>query len=430
MDLILCLCYNQIKLTGEGENAMSVSMLLAAAAAVGFLYALGQGVLRLFGKAPAREPAARGKVPAQRLVFGAALLWCAVMLTALCIAAWLQQPELSPLEAVRSALCGGLDARHYLDLAQWGYGATEEGFAEQYLMIVFFPLWGWLLRPFALLGADLWLVGTVLAVLLTAAGTVLLYRCVFRLTGNRRTAGFACAVQLAMPGSFFFVLPQTEALFYFLNFAFLDAMQRRRLGLAGVFGLLAALCRANGILLAGYAVAWAVLALRRKEKLRPAWLLPVIGPAVGIFVYLLLNWKVYGNAFQFTIYQQEHWHHSFCLFPQAIVNMCRYADFESSLGIYIGLWTVAVILLEILVYVLAAKKLRPDWLLLGLAGVLMMNGQTWLISAQRYALGMPALPCAVAALSEKRWVRIVLLAALAVFWAIYFAAFIGHAPIY
>ena len=53
---------------------MPVSMLLAAAAAVGFLYALGQGVMRLFGKAPAREPAARGKVPAQRLVFGAALL--------------------------------------------------------------------------------------------------------------------------------------------------------------------------------------------------------------------------------------------------------------------------------------------------------------------------------------------------------------------
>ena len=412
---------------------MPVSIVLAGGAAVGFLYALAQGVVRLFaGPIPEKRTGGIvGRGPqGQKLVFGAALLWCFVMLTALCMAAWLQHPEFSPLHAVQSGLCGGLDARHYLDLARWGYGAAEDGFAEQYLMIVFFPLWGWLLRPFALLGADLWLAGTVLAVLLTAAGTVLLYRCAWRLTENRTTAVFACAVQLALPGSFFFVLPQTEALFYFLNFAFLDAMQRRRPGQAGLFGLLAALCRANGILLAGYAVAWIILALRRREKPRPAWALPVAGPAAGILVYLFLNWKVYGNAFQFTIYQKEHWHHSFCLFPQAIVNMCRYADLETPLGIYIGLWTVAVILLEVLIFALAAHKLRPDWLLLGLAGILMMNGQTWLISAQRYALGMPALPCAAVTVLQGRRGRMILLAGLGLLWCVYFAAFVSHAPIY
>lgn len=414
---------------------MSVSLLLAGGAAVGVLYALGQGVVRLFaGATVGNGPRDRsGTVPikGQRLVFGGALLWCAVMLTALCIAAWLQHPELSPLDGVQVGLCGGLDARHYLDLARWGYGAGEDGFAEQYLMIVFFPLWGWLLRPFALLGADLWLVGTVLAMLLTAAGTVLLYRCVWRLTGGDQvTAAVACAVQLALPGSFFFVLPQTEALFYCLNFAFLDAMQRRRPGQAGLFGLLAALCRANGILLAGYAVAWMILALRRGEKLRASCMLPVAGPAAGIFVYLLLNWKVYGNAFQFTVYQQEHWHHSFCLFPQAIVNMCRYVDIETPLGIYIGLWTVAVILLEVLLFALAAHRLCPDWLLLGLAGILMMNGQTWLISAQRYALGMPALPGAAVTVVRGKVGRAILLAVLGVLWCVYFAAFVSHAPIY
>lgn len=414
---------------------MSVSVLLAGGAAVGFLYALGRGVVRLFAAAPDEKAglAGAGTVPVkgQRLVFAGTLLWCAVMLTALCIAAWLQYPELSPLDGVQAGLCGGLDARHYLDLARWGYGAGEDGFAEQYLMIVFFPLWGWLLRPFALLGADLWLTGTLLAMLLTAAGTLLLYRCTWRLTGgDRAAAAAACAVQLVLPGSFFFVLPQTEALFYCLNFAFLDAMQRRRPGQAGLFGLLAALCRANGILLAGYAVAWMILALRRRERPRASWLLPVAGPAAGILVYLLLNWKVYGNAFQFTIYQQEHWHHSFCLFPQAIVNMCRYADTQTPLGIYIGLWTVAVILLEVLLFALAAHRLRPDWLLLGLAGVLMMNGQTWLISAQRYALGMPALPGAAVTVVRGRTGRIVLLAALGVLWCVYFAAFVTHAPIY
>ena len=110
--------------------------------------------------------------------------------------------------------------------------------------------------------------------------------------------------------------------------------------------------------------------------------------------------------------------------------MCRYVDIETPLGIYIGLWTVAVILLEVLLFALAAHRLCPDWLLLGLAGILMMNGQTWLISAQRYALGMPALPGAAVTVVRGKVGRAILLAVLGVLWCVYFAAFVSHAPIY
>ena len=58
---------------------MSVSLLLAGGAAVGVLYALGQGVVRLFaGATVGNGPRDRsGTVPikGQRLVFGGALLW-------------------------------------------------------------------------------------------------------------------------------------------------------------------------------------------------------------------------------------------------------------------------------------------------------------------------------------------------------------------
>ena len=410
-----------------------IGVCLAALSAALFLSAAAAGVWRLFrhpaagpGIRPARAPGpdARG----QRLAAAGALVFCLGALAALCAAACTQAPGLPPLQALRSALCGGLDARHYLDLARWGYGAAEADFPEQYLMIVFFPLWGWLLRPFAWLGADLWLAGTALAVALTVAGTVFLYRCVFRLAGGR-AAGFACAVQLLLPGSFFFVLPQTEALFYCLNFAFLDAMQQGKTARAGLLGLLAALCRANGVLLAGYAVLWCILAVRRGERPRPAWALPVAGPAAGIAVYLGINAAVYGNAFQFTVYQREHWYNGFCLFPQAVVIMSGQIGPDAR-GLFLGVWTVALIVLECLLLALAARRLPPDWLLLGLAGVAMMNGLTWLISAQRYALGMPALPAAGAALARSRAARALALAALAVLWGIYFAAFAGHAPIY
>ena len=413
----------------------TMGLLLAVLSGAGFLLAAGIGVWRLFRQSVNQLPGGTaGQLPCpdvrgQLLAGAAALIWCLVLLTALCLAARRYAPDLPPLQAVSSALCGSLDARHYLDLARWGYGAAETAFPEQYLMIVFFPLWPWLLRPFALLGADLWLIGTVLAVALTALGTLLLYRCTYRLTGSCGTAGFACAVQLLLPGSFFFVLPQTEALFFCLNFAFLDAMQRDRPGMAGLFGLLASLCRANGALLAGYGVLWVTLALRRRRRFRASWLAPVAGPAAGLGIYLGINWMVYGNPFQFALYQQEHWYHSFCLFPRTVAIMSDYIGTDAN-GMFLGLWTVAVILLEVLLLALAARRLTPDWLLLGLAGVAMMNGQTWLISAQRYALGMPALAPAMSLLAGRRWQKIALLAVLAVLGGIYFAAFAAHAPIY
>lgn len=409
-----------------------LGQMLAVASALLFLAGAGIGLWRLFRRPASVRPGDSPPNPDRRgqcLAALGAAAWCLVMLALLCLAARRYAPDLPPLQAVASSLCGSLDARHYLDLARWGYDAAEAGFPEQYLMIVFFPLWPWLLRPFALLGADLWLAGTALAVALTAVGTMLLYRCAFRLFGSGRAAGFACAVQLLLPGSFFLVLPQTEALFFCLNFAFLDAMQREKTAQAGLFGLLASLCRANGVLLAGYAVLWLLAALMQKRRFRPGWLLPVIGPAAGLGVYLGINWAVYGNAFQFTVYQQEHWNHSFCLFPRAVAIMSRYIGTDDA-GIFIGLWTVVLILAELALLLLAARRLPPEWLLLGLAGVAMMNGQTWLISAQRYALGMPVLPSALAALARRPLLRALIPAALAVLWWGYFAAFAAHVPIY
>lgn len=383
--------------------------LLVGAAFLAFFWASAVGLLRLFAPGAGRYAALGGRLSRRRqaAVGAAALCWGLVLLAFLWAAAKAQEPGAPALQTIRYRFCGGLDARHYFDLARWGYGAGEADFAEQYLMIVFFPLWPLLLRPFALLGCDLWLAGTGLSLALTAAGTVFLYRCAVRVlcsAGGRRTdtpALFACAVQLAMPGSFFFALPQTEALFFCLSFAFLDAMQRRRYGLAGLLGMLAALCRANGALLAGYAVLQLWLQWRAgagSRRPRPAWALPVLGPAVGVGGYLALNWAVYENAFQFTVYQKQHWHHSFCLFTKALRTMYgEAASADSSRAVYLGLWTAVLILIEAVLLALAARRLPPHWLLLGLAGFVLMNGQTWLISAQRYALGMPALPLAAAA---------------------------------
>ncbi|MDD4850586.1 MAG: glycosyltransferase family 39 protein, partial [Gemmiger sp.] len=366
----------------------------------------------------------------QWAVAGAALGWAAAMLGLFCLVARVQAPATPILQTIQNQFCGGLDARHYIDLAQHGYGAGETGFAEQYLMIVFFPLYPWLLRLFVPLGANLWVAGMGLNLCFTAAGVVLLYRCTARAFGEQ-AARLACVLQLAVPGSFFLVLPQTEALFFFLNFAFLDALQSRRFALAGAWGVLAALCRANGVLLAGYAVLHLVLLLRSGQRPKLRWVLPVAGPAAGLGGYLWLNAAVYGNPFQFTIYQREHWTNGFQLFTDTIQTMYGYiGKLDSPLAWFIGLWTVVLIMAEIALLAAAARRLPPDWLLLGAAGFGLMNGQLWLISAQRYALGMPALAPALAGLCDTRKKRMLAVHLLGGLGFLYFMAFTHHAPIY
>ena len=344
-------------------------LVLAAACTVLFVYAAAVGLARLFRRPAGGLPgtgrqAARPDARGQRLAAAGALLWALAMLAALCAAACAQYPGVPPLQAVRQALCGGLDARHYLDLAPLGLRRRGGRLCRAVPDDRVFPLWPWLLRLFALLGADLWLTGTLLAVALTAAGTVLLYRCAFRLFGSGRAAGFACAVQLLLPGSFFFVLPQTEALFFCLNFAFLDAMQRDKPGPAGLFGLLASLCRANGVLLAGYAVLWWVAELRRGAA--------VFGPvaaaggracggAGGVFGH-----QLGGVRQRFPVYRLP----AGTLGSQLLPVPPGGGDHEPlhlrrQSGHFYRLWTVVLILLEVLLLALAARRLPPDWLAAG-----------------------------------------------------------------
>lgn len=397
---------------------------------LGFAAAVVFALWRLFLAPPAPLPA--GALPpaaAQRRAAVGAALWCAAVLALLAGWAAVKRPGVPLLAACETLYGSGIDAPHYLDLARYGYG-TGETFPEQYLMIVFFPLWPCLLRPFALLGCDLWLAGTALNVGFTVGGAVLLYRITARLWGQR-CAGRAVAFQLLLPGSFFFVLPMTEALFFFLSMAFLAALQGRRWGAAGVLGLLAALCRANGVLLAGCALAGVVLLWRAGQRPRPVWALPCLLPFAGFGAYLALNFAIYGNAWQFTAYQREHWSNGLGWVGNTVRTLWEmFSYMGGTQKVFLAAWSLGVVLAELALLCCAAARLPVPWLLLGLAGYALADGQTWLISAQRYALGIPVLAPALALLFARRKPRLAAIAVLAALWAVYFFAFLQRWWVY
>ena len=144
------------------------------------------------------------------------------------------------------------DAPHYIKLVELGYGGyLEDG---QPLFLVFYPLYVWITRAFALVIPDTALVGMAVSFLCFAWGCVYLYRLAAEEYGAK-AARRTLVLLWAYPFSFFFGGIMTESLFLLTTAAGLYHIRRHQWGRAAVWGFLAALTRMQGVLLVGAAAA-------------------------------------------------------------------------------------------------------------------------------------------------------------------------------
>lgn len=401
-----------------------------------FVYAAAVGARRALAESGA--PAASGSY-AKKELFWVALCCLAAGAAAqvlLAACALRQAPGQGLAQALEHFFYYNIDARHYIEIAQLGYLPPGTGPEEQHLMIVFFPLFPLLLRLLNPTGAMPWYFAAMFVQLplFCWAGTAV-YVLVSRSYG-RSAARWTLAFLLASPGAIFFFTPMTESLFLALSASFFLALEKGRPAAAGWLGLLAALCRSPGALLAGAAAAWYILCWRREKSApRPAALWPVAAPALGLGMYLLLNWRVYGNWFQFAVYQKEHWHQGAGFFTDTVRYHLDYfaswwAGGNRAGALFISLAAVCTILCSLALLTLTAKKLAVHHLAYGLAYLAFTMGATWLLSAPRYAEGLFLLPAALALTARRRGTRWLVLAVLAVLGAVYTAEFIRHGPIY
>lgn len=410
-------------------------IVLPLAAAGYFLWGAGQCAWRTL--CPRRNPAfGRQGLPGR--------LWQPALLCLLVGAAvqgmlvgigWSQGSYATLAQALDALFYGNTDARHYLDLARYGYGAGE-AFSEQYLMIVFFPLFPWLLRllnPFGWL--DIRVLALVVQLPLFALAGTGLFAVTERLYGAS-TAWRALVLLLLSPASFFFWMPMTESLFLALTVWYVWCLEQGYGGRAAVLGVLAGLCRAPGALLTGLALLHLLERWRaRKLRLTLGLVAALWGPALGLAGYFALNQFVYGRWNQYSVYQWEHWHQRLGLFTETIryhlSYLAQWWQSDRSAAIWICLTVVVCIVLAFALLAAAARELPPSWLGYGLAYLLLTMGATWLLSAPRYAVALFVLPVGLAVMLRGRprstAVTGICLAAGSV---AYTAAYLLHQPIY
>jgi len=328
------------------------------------------------------------------------------------------------------------DAPHYTDIAIFGYMADDPGTlsypgyrqvfpGDLDLYIVFFPLFPWLVGGVnAVLGAPVvsaFVVGTIASLFVAP----LLYRLVAADLGPR-VGLWSAGLLLVFPTAYFLHIGYTESLFLALAFGSMWLARTDRWWLAGIAGGLAALTRANGLVLVPTLAVEAWLQWREHRQLRISWLsIGLVG--IGFAVYLWLNWSVYGDPFAFSEIQRSHWYKDISPPWEGIAGMIEEtANRDPDRALMLGWMELVFTGVGLLATAATALWLRPSWAAWMAGNWLLIVGTGFVMSVPRYSLVLFGIVVWGAIIAQRwktgRWLLVVASAAAMAYFAWRFGA--------
>lgn len=274
------------------------------------------------------------------------------------------------------------DAPRYLDIAENGYTAT----GENAINLVFYPLFPYLMRAVGLLTGSLPVAGMLISQVGYAAASILLYELIL-LDGDQRNAWDGVMLMAFYPFSMFGMGVFSEGLFLCLTIGCLYAIRKANYIAAGLLGFLSALTRTQGMLLLFPAVCdWVMRKVgEEKRKARASDLFLALIP-LSFCCYLLINYLLHGNCFQFLIFEANApWYQSTKWISENIAQ--HYQMAQSNPGLAWVIYMAQLILYFGVLFILflgLRQKANLIYVLYGgvYLGFSYLSG--WMISGGRY----------------------------------------------
>ncbi|MDD6484725.1 MAG: glycosyltransferase family 39 protein [Clostridiales bacterium] len=209
-------------------------------------------------------------------------------------------------EFIRTVFEKAGDTPHYLYLAEYGYAL--EG--EKANLLVFYPLYPWLMRIFKLAAGDYFLSGLIVSSLCFGIGSCFFYE-LMRLDFNIEQSASGLLLLFFAPYGLFFGAVYTESLFIMLTVMCLYFMRRRKYIPMAICGFFACLSRTQGIILFICALCAALEDFLTDRKIKKTALICTLAIPLGFLGYLLLNKVIGGEWFKYIQYQSAPpWYNS------------------------------------------------------------------------------------------------------------------------
>ena len=325
------------------------------------------------------------------------------------------------------------DTHHYIGIAQRWYQNTHD---EHRLFIVFFPIYPILIRVVYFISPSYLFAAYVVSNIFALAGGIMFYKLAACVTDTKE-ARLAVKFLLIFPSAFFLFVPMTESLFLFLSVAVVYYAIKGKYQWVFVLVLMAALTRSVGILLIIPVACELIGQMRQEHKDSQDALINILrkymfGLAsllafpLGIGIYLIINYVVYGSATQFLVFQEYYWDQALYFFWHTITYLTgdMFTAYHNWV-IGVSLPGVIVFWLCLALIIYGARKLRPSLTLYAMAYFIFAFGPTWLMSGPRYVMVLFPLALAAAKIAGiKKGYNLFLTIAYLTMFMLYFHEFI------
>ena len=275
------------------------------------------------------------------------------------------------------------DAPHFLYIAKNWY--TSQGDPSNF--IVFLPFYPILVSGMLSIFRDPVISGVVVSLM----SFLLAISILFKLNINFMTkveSYRSIWFLMIFPTSLFLSAPYSESLFILLwSISFLAAFQKKW-AIAGIAVGLACITRNFGLLiLPSLFVHWLTI---KDKKLSDLFFL-ITPTIVTTGLYLLLNYRVYGDFFAFQKIMNEHWQKTFSFPITSFINTWK-LSLNNPLDHYsltVG-WSEAIAMtISYGLIPLAYKKLPKSLFVYHLLATLLISSTSFILSTPRYLLSIP-----------------------------------------
>jgi len=286
------------------------------------------------------------------------------------------------------------DFGYYQKIAEFGYEARDGSLA-------FYPLFPCLLRLVAYISGSYLAAGLIISGIASVAAAVLLRRLV-QLDYDSAVALRSVWFFLIFPTAYFLHVGYSESLFLALALASVLAARVDRWGLAGLLGAFCWLTRAAGAVLVPTLAVEAAQKYSTNHRWNPRWLWIAL-VSTGFAVYLLLNWRVTGDALAFLRTRKESFEQSFAL-PSAGIWKTIKAHYPTpNEAEMVGAQELAFLVLGLICAIISWIKLRPMYAVWMTGNWILFASVNYFRSIPRYTLTMFPIFILFGLLSQNRF---------------------------